>query len=433
MGRLLMIAGRNLLKNRRRTLLLGGAIVVVTTLLILLGSVGNGINDTMMRAGTAMMTGHVNVGGFYKITSGQAAPLVTNAAQLKKDIQELVPDARLIINRDLGFGKIVSDSDTNQAALTAVDPAQESELREVLQMVAGDFNNLSNEHTIMLFEAQAERLKVTVGDKVTLSAPIMKGQNNSIDVTVGAVAKDLGLLSIMSAFVSPGTVHDLYELADDTAGVYFIYLDNPDDSESVLETLNAGLLDKGYLIMERQDLPFYRKFDVVQGEAWTGQKLDLTTFEGALAGMQWTVKTFDTVTGLLIGILLFIIIVGVMNTMWIAVRDRTREIGTLRAIGMGQGKVLAMFLLEAFILSFVATVLGVGLGAVLTSVFTAMKIPVSEGFQIFLMSDTLRMVVSADSVIKAMVIIPLLTTVGAFFPARRGAKLKPVTAMYHVG
>jgi putative ABC transport system permease protein len=433
MGRLWMIAGRNLLKNKRRSLLLGGAILAVTTLLILLGSIGNGINDTMMRAGMSMMTGHVNVGGFYKITSGQAAPLVTKAAQLKKDVEELVPGAKAIVNRDLGFGKIVSSSDTTQAALTGVDPRQESELADVLQVVDGDFFNLTEPRTILLFEAQAKRLNVGVGDAVTLSAPIMKGQNNSIDVKVGAIVKDLGLLSIMSAFVSPGTLHDLYELAEDTTGVYFIYLDDPDDAENVMADLRAGLLDKGYLIMERQDAPFYHKFNVVQGEAWTGQKLDLTTWEGALSGMQWTVKTFDTVTGLLIGILLFIIIVGVMNTMWISVRDRTKEIGTLRAIGMGQWKVLTMFLLEAFILSSVATLLGVGLGAILTALFTAMKIPVSEGFQIFLMSDTLRMVVSPDSVVKALVTIPLLTTVGAYFPARRGAKLKPVTAMTHVG
>jgi putative ABC transport system permease protein len=434
MGRLLLIAARNLLKNRRRTLLLGGAILVVTTLLILLGAIGNGISDTMMRAGTAMMTGHVNVGGFYKITSGQAAPLVTHAARLRKDLEELVPEADRIISRDLGFGKIISASDSTLAAITAIEAQGETALREVLDIVEGSFDSLSSgRRTILLFQKQAERLGVRVGDEVTLSAPIMKGQNNSLDVRVGAIAKDLGLISIMSAFVSAGTLHDLYEFDPDTKGVFFIYLDDPEDSEAVQERLRGALLDKGYLIMERQDAPFYHKFDTVQGEAWTGQKLDITTYEGALAGMEMSVAIFDTVTGLLIGILLFIIIVGVMNTMWIAVRDRTREIGTLRAIGMGRGKVLAMFLLEAFLLSGGASLLGVGLGAALTQLITAMEIPVSTGFQVFLMSDTLRMVVAPDSVVKALVIIPLLTTVGAWFPARRGAKLKPVTAIHHVG
>ena len=43
---------------------------------------------------------------------------------------------------------------------------------------------------------------------------------------------------------------------------------------------------------------------------------------------------------MLIIVLLVIIAVGIMNTMWIAIRERTREIGTLRAIGMQRARVL---------------------------------------------------------------------------------------------
>jgi putative ABC transport system permease protein len=435
MGRLLLIAVRNLLKNKRRTFLLGGAITIVTMLLILLGSVGNGIQDTMLTAGTAMSTGHVNVGGFYKVTSGQAAPLVTKAKQLRKDIEELVPEATRITARELGWGKIISHSDSLLAAPIGVDPAGETELADVLTIVEGSFNDLvsTDYNTVMLFQSQATRLNVHVGDEVTLSAPIMKGQNNSLDVRVACIAKDMGLISMMRVFVSIGTLRDLYQLDPDTTGVYFVFLDDPNDAEEVMGRLRAGLLDKDYEIMERLDSPFFHKFDIVQGEAWTGQKLDLTTWEGALSNMEWTVDTFATITTILIGILLVIIIVGVMNAMWIAVRDRTREIGTMRAIGMSTGKVLVMFLMEAFMLSAGATLLGVGSGIIVTHLLNAAQIPVSEGFQIFLMSDTLRLVVAPDSVVKALVIIPLLTTVGAWFPARRGARLKPVTAMYHVG
>ena len=47
-----------------------------------------------------------------------------------------------------------------------------------------------------------------------------------------------------------------------------------------------------------------------------------------------------------------------MNTMWIAIRERTREIGTLRAIGMQRRAVLRMFLLESLMLGLVGTVGG---------------------------------------------------------------------------
>jgi len=57
-------------------------------------------------------------------------------------------------------------------------------------------------------------------------------------------------------------------------------------------------------------------------------------------------------TFVLITILILIVAVGIMNTMWIAIRERTREIGTLRAIGMQRGAVLWMFLLESLMLGF---------------------------------------------------------------------------------
>ena len=212
MGRLILIAVRNLLLNKRRSLLLGGATVAVAMLLVLLAALGAGIQDTMLKSGTAIMTGHVNVGGFYKITSGQAIPALTYANKLLEDVKELYPDARQVVDRRRGFGKVVSNSDTILASLTGIDIMEEEVLRSVLRVAEGNLDDLANPRTIMLFEPQAERLNVVVGDEVTLSAPVMRGQNNSLDVTVAVIAKDMGLITFMSSFVSKDTIRDLYEL-----------------------------------------------------------------------------------------------------------------------------------------------------------------------------------------------------------------------------
>ncbi len=121
MGRLFLIAVRNLLANKRRNLLLGSAIAGVTMLLTLLGAVGAGIQHTMIDAGTSLISGHVNVGGFYKISAGRPAPVLTGRAKLLEDIRAEVPDARLIVDRTRGFGKLVSETDSVQAGLTGID------------------------------------------------------------------------------------------------------------------------------------------------------------------------------------------------------------------------------------------------------------------------------------------------------------------------
>ena len=78
MIQLLLIAVRNLVQHRRRTLLLGGAIGGVTALLVILIELSTGLRSTILSSATTLMTGHVNVAGFYKVTAGQSAPVVTD-------------------------------------------------------------------------------------------------------------------------------------------------------------------------------------------------------------------------------------------------------------------------------------------------------------------------------------------------------------------
>jgi putative ABC transport system permease protein len=94
---------------------------------------------------------------------------------------------------------------------------------------------------------------------------------------------------------------------------------------------------------------------------------------------------------------------------------------------------LIMVLMEVAILSVVFTAAGVGLGAAGSALLNALEIPVSTGFQIFLMSDTLRLVLDLDSIASALFWIPVAITTFSLIPATRGARMKPITAIHHVG
>ena len=72
-----LIAFRSLFQHRLRTNLLGIAITIVTTLFVLAVGIFSGIEDTLVVSATTLVSGHVNVAGFYKANSSQAAPLVT--------------------------------------------------------------------------------------------------------------------------------------------------------------------------------------------------------------------------------------------------------------------------------------------------------------------------------------------------------------------
>jgi putative ABC transport system permease protein len=429
------IAFRNLVQHTRRTLFLGSAIAAVTMLLILLTGVSTGVRETMIETATTLSTGHVNVGGFFKITAGQAAPVVTEYQKVLDVVRREVPEMDFAVQRGRGWAKVVSDTSSEQLGVSGIDITNERKFARVLQIVSGKLEDLAQPGTALIFENQAERLGVKVGDALTYSAPTTRGTNNTIDVRVVAIAKSLGLLSSWNTFVPIQTLRALYQLRPDTTGVVQIML-KPGAVENINEIaarLHTSLEKAGYRMMTRDPRAFWMKFQSVAREDWTGQKLDVTTWEDEISFITWILKAMSGLTGVLITILLGIVVIGIMNTMWIAIRERTREIGTLRAIGMQRGAVLWMFLLESVMLGLGGTIAGAALGAGLAAALNAAHIHVGTGMQFILMSDHLHLSVHGGRLVGSIALITVITGIAALYPSLRAARLRPVVAMQHFG
>ncbi|WP_342380835.1 FtsX-like permease family protein [Myxococcus stipitatus] len=433
MFQLFLIAFRNLGTHRRRTLLLGGAIAGVTALLVILMGLSQGMEETMLRSATTLGTGHVNVAGFYKITSGQAAPVVTAYPKILELVRKEVPELDYAVQRGRGWAKLVSEKTSSQVGVGGIDVKDEPGFRQVLQVRSGSMDDLAQPNTVLIFEKQAKRLEVKVGDIVTIAAPTMRGTNNTVDVRVAAIAADVGMMSDFNVYVPSQTLRALYQLRDDSTGAIFLYLKDLKQMAQVQARVRQLLTDAGYTLMDNDPRAFWFKFDVVNREEWTGQKLDITNWEDEMSFITWTLKALNGLTGILTFVLLVIIGVGIMNTLWIAIRERTREIGTLRAIGMQRTRVMVMFLFEAMTLGALGTLAGAIIGFVVCVAVDAAHVGVPEAAAMFIMSDRLHLVVNAGSVLGAMVFITGCTTLISLIPSFLAARLKPVTAMHHIG
>lgn len=428
------IATRNLISNRRRTLLLGGAIATVTMVLVLLSSVSNGMQVNMLKIATTLSSGHVNVGGFYKMTSGDATPMLSDYPALKKHLDDNKEKLGIthITVRGRGWGKVISDTASQQGALVGIDIANEPTLREVVEIVKGDLSQMSKPNALFLFEKQAKRLEVTVGDALTVTAPTYRGVNNTVDAEVVAIAKDMGMISSFSLFLSNPCLRSLYQMQTKHAGALHVFIKDPEQAENVAASLRTSLAKEGHRVMDSAGLPFWQKFQSVSREDWTGQKLDISTWTDEMQFMKYVLSTFSVLTAIFVSILLGLIVMGVVNTLYMAIRERTREIGTLRAIGMAREYVLSMFTIEAFILSLAATLVGSAAGAGLCAVLNAAEIPVNKAFEMFLMSDRLQLLVDTQTAVLAIVVIAVVTTLSSLLPSWLAAKKPPVTAIQHV-
>jgi ABC-type lipoprotein release transport system permease subunit len=430
----LQVAARSLAQHSKRSLFLGAAVAAVTAALVLLGGLFGGIRAAMLESGTMLSTGHVNVGGFFKPTSGSSAPLVTGWRKVLEDTKRIVPELQDYTVRTRRFARAISEASSMQLALAGIDVAREPRLQESLQLAAGSLDALTEPSTILIFEDQARRLEVGIGDVLTLAAPTDRGANNTADVRVVAIAKSVGILSAMTAFMPDAGVRKLYQLAPDTTGVIHLFLANERLAGPVAERLRKGLAAAGYRVMDPDPQPYWMKlFAKVNAEDWTGQKLDVTIWEDELAFLAWVLKALGGLGGALLLVLVGIVVIGILNTLAIAIRERTREIGTLRAIGMQRRKVLWLFLLEMTLLGLLGSTAGALVAASISGAVNAARIPVPEAALLFIMQDRWRILVTPGALLSSAAFITAVTALAALYPAFQASRLAPITAIHHVG
>ena len=119
---------------------------------------------------------------------------------------------------------------------------------------------------------------------------------------------------------------------------------------------------------------------------------------------------------------------GAMNTMFAAVKSRTAEIGTLRALGFSRRSILISFVTEALAIALAGFAVGVLMAIATTLGINALM----KGVAINLMTFTTATVdlrVSATSALQVLLLATLLGLAGGFLPARHAARLSPVEAL----
>ncbi len=419
----LQMAARNLAAHTRRNLFLGGALAAVTFLLVLLGALTSGMEAAMTQSATTLMTGHVNVGGFFKITSTSAAPLVSEYPKVLEEARRRVPEIDYVTIRGRGYAKAVSESKSMDLVLAGVDVTREPAFERVLHLSAGRLEDLAGPGTILLFVGQAERLKVKVNDVLTLSAPTDRGVNNTADVRVVAIAHNVGLLSAFSAFIQAETLRQLYGLNTSTTGAIHLFLRDPAKAPAVAGRLRTALADAGWRVMEPDPQPYWMKLmQTVPSEDWTGQKLDVTTADDEMGQFKQFIFALRVVTLLLVIILMAVVVIGILNTLAIAIRERTREIGTLRAIGMQRGKVRWLILVETALLAVAGTATGALVAAALATGLNALGIGIPESMQVFLAQERLTFLLQPGVIASYVLFLSAVTVVASWFPARRAAR-----------
>jgi putative ABC transport system permease protein len=169
------------------------------------------------------------------------------------------------------------------------------------------------------------------------------------------------------------------------------------DSESKLQSVSEELKNGGYYVMTSKDI-------------------------------QKTITQFVNILQAMVGVLGLITLIasvfGVVNTQYISVLERTREIGLMKALGMSRKNISRLFLLEAAWIGFIGGLIGIIGGTLLG---TSLNPVITEKLDLGAGNTLLQF-----SVVQMIVLLFSLMLVAAFaglLPARKAAKLDPVEAL----
>jgi len=133
-----------------------------------------------------------------------------------------------------------------------------------------------------------------------------------------------------------------------------------------------------------------------------------------------------------IGIIMLALAFGIINTMLMAILERTKELGMLMAIGMNRRRIFKMIMLETIFLTVVGAVAGIILGWAITEVLGKTGIHFTgwgEGFEAIGFAARVYPVVTLEFFVFTTIMVIATAIISSIWPARKALKLNPVEAL----
>ena len=360
--------------------------------------------------------------------TGSLSIVINNLEQPEKVIEQAKRLNEALQPGAAGFkGEVKAGGISSPALVLGISPDEKKrrEFAQKLQLKKGSAEDLwSDWKNALISENLAKRLSLNVGDTVSLTYPTkFEGTSSPQDVTIKAVFTPSALLSDEMVILDSKLLYQTF--------IPILPLNPPSidrDSE-----LFSYLLEEWTLLKMSPDRDsMINKYNDLSDEGWQGRIIDVATMYAMASEVLNMESVLKMVTLVAVLVLFFIILIGVVNTLRMTIRERTREIGTIRALGMQRNDVRWIFLLEITFLAFFASLAGTLFSFVLMKAATFLTLQPEGMFSIFLVDHHLHFLPTVSDIFTNLFIIVVITAITAIIPAHRASKLSVVEALRHV-
>jgi len=403
MGSLLRIAVRNVVRNRRRSLITFFAVFLALGVMVGVRGFLNGLQGSIRQAIIFGQTGALQIHkkGFLKSVS---ASLETDVPADQAFLAKItaIPHVKAVTPR-IAFGGMANAHDSTSFALfSAIDPVYEMKVcpQRADMISSGKMLADSGPDSGILARELAASIGVKVGDKATILTNDKDGVMNAADFDfVGAYGQvGLPLPEKKVGFVPLLFAQKLLRM-EGRATELAVAIDDIDDAERMKPILQAAV----------------------------GPEYEVSTWHDVAAFIDDIIANQNFILSLLAAIFLFVALLGIANTMLMSVFERTREIGTMMAVGVRRRQILGLFLLEAGLLGLGGGIFGVGAGG--GFVLWYAKKGISLQFAAMERPIHIYPHISVGYVIGVLAVAALGATLAALWPSLRASRLRPVEAL----
>lgn len=401
MLQLLKMAFRNLGRNRRRSFFSALALAMGLALLLLLASFVEGEMGSIIDLTTRLESGHLQVRAKtydQNKTSLKWQDLLENPAQIAAQIASLDP-VQVATPRLFASGIVSVGSETSGVRVMGIDPLSDANAPFRDGLLSGEFLTPEDREGILIGYPLAERMGLKAGDKINLSVNTSNGDvDEQMFVVRGVYSTKSGGFDRVTVFLPLAKAQAITQ-TDNHASTIFVLLKD----KALTGAVAAAIGSPNYQVLTWEDM----------------NELILQTEQMANGYIY-----------ILYLIVLAITASVIINTLVMAVFERTREIGILASLGMKGRQIMAMFLTESGLLAVGGIMMGLIMGVLVVAYFTRYGFYIGNmGITGLLISDTIYTKLTWQDTVNLTVLTFIIALLAGLYPAMMASRMDPVQAL----
>jgi len=400
-----VVAWRNLWRNRRRTVLSIGAIAFAVTLLSFAMAQQSGNYAIMIDNATGLLSGHLQVQhrGFFD--DPKIGDVLHDVARRVDSIRR-IPAVVAATPRISAFVLASAHDHSVGAELLGVEPDGERAVSALPNTVTeGRYLESASGLEAFAGELLARNLDARVGDELVVLGTTPTGGVAPLALTlVGTFASGVPDIDRSVVEVPFETAAAAFEL-DDSAHVIVAKTRSAADARTVGDAVRRDLRGDDAVVLEWPQL---------------------------VAGLEQAIELDRIFGNILFATLAVIVSMGVFNAFVMTIFERTREFGTLLALGMRPRTLIATLQIEGLCLAAIGCSLGLALAVPLIAWLARVGIPLGEAgaaLRQFHAADRLYPALGVGVLLRPIALMFVGTALASLLPALRVRSIRPVEAM----